>query len=816
MLLGMGWMAAVCGQAEPPLSAIAQREVQRREALVREADARLAEAALLLSSGKSDEAAAAYFQLYQSLPDAAMAQAARSQARAGFAVASCHWAEKLMAEARYQEAAQALDRVLAEGVDPRNERARKLRERFKDIDRYPPALTPQHIETVKKAEQLLLLAASAKEIGDYDKAAAAYEDVLRLDSHNTAARRGMEEVERLKTEYGETARDHTRAKMLGLAAREWETPVQMSAADLSAAFGAAQASTGITLGGRDELLRKLRTIVLPKVEFTGTTVEEAVEYLRVRSRDLDPKGRGVDFVVNLPAEMKSKAITLSLEQAPLEELIRYITEMSGVAYRVEDRAVVILSLTERSGQLLTRQYRVPPNFIETQAIGGPAGGAPADPFAQAPAANAAGLKIRRMGAKEFLESRGVTFKDGASAAFNPYNNILFVRNTPDNIAIVDMLVEQAMGQSPKQVVVSVKMIEVDEKQMNELSFDTALGPANIPGTDRIFAQGAGVPSGASGSPNLLSSSLRGSDNLLANTGIDGLLVGANNIAEAGAGTPAAFRLIGVFSDPAFSVSMKGYNQTKGTNILAAPSVVTKSGQKASINIIREFPYPTEFEPPEIPQQFTGAQVGGTITTFLIGPGGTQITNFAAGITGGVPPITPTTPTAFTTKNVGTVLDVEPVISEDGRSVEVSIAISDTLFEGFVDYGSDITNIGNTGGQVTIDYVNNTFSNTDRQVSYVVDNPILQPVFKVNNLSTGVTVWDGSTIVLGGTLGHKVSDINDKVPFLGDIPLIGRLWQSKARLDEKKNVVFFVHVKVIDPSGQRINQAAAPAAETAAR
>ena len=98
-----------------------------------------------------------------------------------------------------------------------------------------------------------------------------------------------------------------------------------------------------------------------------------------------------------------------------------------------------------------------------------------------------------------------------------------------------------------------------------------------------------------------------------------------------------------------------------------------------------------------------------------------------------------------------------------------------------------------------------FNNTS--VQYVVDNPILQPVFRTNKLSTGVLVWDGSTVVLGGVLSEKRTQIDDKVPILGDLPIVGKLWQNKVTQVEKKNVLFFVTVKVIDAAGQPIRPVA---------
>ena len=66
-------------------------------------------------------------------------------------------------------------------------------------------------------------------------------------------------------------------------------------------------------------------------------------------------------------------------------------------------------------------------------------------------------------------------------------------------------------------------------------------------------------------------------------------------------------------------------------------------------------------------------------------------------------------------------------------------------------------------------------------------------------------------MLGGVITEKRHDIKDKVPVLGDIPLVGHAFQSKATSSEKKAVLFFVSVKVIDPAGVRLNQATSTAA-----
>ena len=74
--------------------------------------------------------------------------------------------------------------------------------------------------------------------------------------------------------------------------------------------------------------------------------------------------------------------------------------------------------------------------------------------------------------------------------------------------------------------------------------------------------------------------------------------------------PGLVSLAGVFTDPQFQLVIRALNQKKGVDLLSAPRVTTKSGQKAIIEVVREFRYPTEFQPPQIPSQVGGGNGGG--------------------------------------------------------------------------------------------------------------------------------------------------------------------------------------------------------------
>jgi general secretion pathway protein D len=77
------------------------------------------------------------------------------------------------------------------------------------------------------------------------------------------------------------------------------------------------------------------------------------------------------------------------------------------------------------------------------------------------------------------------------------------------------------------------------------------------------------------------------------------------------------------------------------------------------------------------------------------------------------------------------------------------------------------------------------------VNVITPNVINQPIFSTRKVTTSVSVFDGQTVVLGGLMREDVQKVEDKVPLLGDIPLIGRLFRSSIDQHLKRNLVIFV-------------------------
>ena len=84
-------------------------------------------------------------------------------------------------------------------------------------------------------------------------------------------------------------------------------------------------------------------------------------------------------------------------------------------------------------------------------------------------------------------------------------------------------------------------------------------------------------------------------------------------------------------------------------------------------------------------------------------------------------------------------------------------------------------------------------------------PMEQPFFKERSINTHVTLYNGSTIVMGGLITEERKSMEDKIPFLGDIPFVGRLFRSRSEWSNKRNLLIFVSARLVDPNGRQIIQ-----------
>ncbi len=788
-IAGEGGLGASAGG----VPGIAEREIARRAARIEDARQAMEKGDELFAKGEYEAALAQYRaakDTLDQLPNAPFIQDWRDLANLKFADCAVVVAREKAKIGDYASARKLLEE--AQLAVPGHKGAIAFGRNLDDPDRWPPSLTPQHVENVAKVEKGLLQANSSMELGLYDNALNEYEDVLRIDPYNNAARRGMEQVEQKRAQYFETARDHQRSRMLNMVNEAWEykPPVRGLALD------------PVMTGGTEPtvyLTRKMQELIFPQVQFAGASIEEAVEFLRVKSRDIDvtetdPAKKGVNIILKAGDTPITASISLDLKDVPMVEALRYVTELAGMKYKVEPFAVLIVPVSDISDQQYTRIYKVPPDFL---SMGGSDAAAPApasaDPFAANAGGAAASGLIQRKSALDILKAQGIPFPEGASAVFNQVTSQLIVKNTQPNLDLVEAFVDSIRGQGPKQIYITSKFVEVSQKNTDELGFDWLLGAW---GGDVVASGGtdgnSGLDSGAMSYPATfnplttvhpvtgailtqaapVSRGLRTGAKAITGNAIDATIANGIGGQQGASEAPGVFSVAGVLTDPQFGVVIRALAQRKGVDLMSAPSVTTKGGQLATIEVIREFIYPTEFDPPQVP---TNVGALGTNTNIPI-PGVNQAVSSI--------PVTPTTPTAFEMRPVGVRMEVDPTVGADGYTIDLNLLPEVTEFDGFINYGSPIL----SGGQV------------------LTENIINQPVFSTRKVTTAVTVWDGQTVVLGGLIREDVQDVEDKIPLLGDLPFVGRMFKSTAEDHFKRNLMIFVTAKLIDPAGQPINPA----------
>ena len=152
------------------------------------------------------------------------------------------------------------------------------------------------------------------------------------------------------------------------------------------------------------------------------------------------------------------------------------------------------------------------------------------------------------------------------------------------------------------------------------------------------------------------------------------------------------------------------------------------------------------------------------------------------VTAGPSAITPVTQAIET----GPILDVVPYVLADGYTVNLTLIPSLTEFANYQTPPAVASVTGSVGGL------------------NVVQLPTVLPAFTVRQVITTVNVWDNQTVIIGGLISSQVTSTKDKVPFLGDIPFVGRAFQSQSKVSAKKNLMIFVTATIVDPAGNRVH------------
>ncbi|MGD0615919.1 MAG: hypothetical protein ABSA69_10815, partial [Verrucomicrobiota bacterium] len=373
----------------------------------------------------------------------------------------------------------------------------------------------------------------------------------------------------------------------------------------------------------------------------------------------------------------------------------------------------------------------------------------------------------------FFRTVGVDLspQNGKNVFFNDREGTLLVRATQQELDLVEAAI-QTLNIAPPEVNIKVKFVEVTQNDSKALGFDWYLGNFLMSG-GAIAAQGGTAPTYTGQSTlanpegtfpgsvaNGTSIAPSGSDQLLTS----GLRNGNGTVIPA---APAIATLSGILTDPQFRVVLHALEQRDGADLLNEGQVTTLSGRQAQVQVVDLQTIVTGTSANSSTGGGTSASVGAGTT---VNPGALFIT-----------PTTIPVP-------LGPTLDVIPYVSADGYTIQMTLIPTVVDFIGYDPPGAFVVQAQAIGGSIGL--------------PLTAQLPL--PHFRVREVTTSAIVWDGQTIVLGGLISENIARLKDKVPVLGDLPIVGRLFRSESSVSQKKNLVIFVTPSIIDPAGNRVH------------
>ena len=566
----------------------------------------------------------------------------------------------------------------------------------------------------------------------------------------------------------------TRESMLNSVDNSWDQPKVFEIEDISKSEQVVVPS----------LVRKIENIVLPKINFTGMALTRVIETLSELSLEYDQEGEGVNIVPLFNSAEFNPQVNITLRNLSLDKILLYVTQQVNFTYEVGVDAITIQPSDSIGGSSTTITEFFPisrATVIRLTGFRDSSGPSNLDdPFAEAAVSSGPSQDQEKEALQKFFQNAGVNFDGVAGAGLAFDGEQLIVTQTPRNLDRLRTILTNYS--EVKQVEIETKFLEVTQNDLDELGFhwgvsmrDTKTGDWRIGSNLRKLNDfGGQSESGrarisAFPDPEL---NLQGEDaepqELFKK---DPVYVSPPIVAQSlGFGTPSAFFIdstveddenrSGFFSgDLDIDLQIQALARKSGSDLMSAPKVTVLSGKRANIVVAQELRYPQSYG--DIESDVSGGQGGSSVA------------------------ITAGTPDEFTTRNIGVEMSVTPNVEND-NTISLILEPRVTEFEGFVEYG---------GPSIAV--------TTD--TTAIVPAGFFQPVFSTREITTEVTIYDGATVVMGGLTRDEVRSVNDKVPLLGDIPGLGRLFRSEGETRQKKNLLIFVTANLVSPGGSLSNQ-----------
>lgn len=604
----------------------------------------------------------------------------------------------------------------------------------------------QVYQMIKQAEEKVVY-------GQYEEAKSILKQAIKLESEDPRPRRMLRDVIAKQNKLIKSDQELERSQIMLEVLRKISPEAAEDTEEVGSESTDAPGETA-----RKAMWAKLMNKI-PAVSLDNNTVSEAVQFLIEEG----------NIPIVLDAAGVSDKISLDAEGPTILTVIEYICDTANLNYIVTGSAVII---SKGEGQMETRIWTVSPGVvskaseIETDDSSSDAFGGIFDTDTGSDedfsAMETEPELVRAL--KDYIGAE----VEGSSIFLEPVSGTLVARNTVKNLELIDSYLKN-LDESGDQVQVEIqaRFVEISDQDLNEISFGMKLkspwkvisahnkngnavvaNPTDFTGALRRYSKG--------------SRSSRYADRLSSVMSMVGVgAIGKNQIND---------EVLGFFTnaltDPEVGLIFNAIDNKTNADVLSAPSVTTVSGQpRVTIKQITEVMYPEDYTVYKPAIIYSNAQ-----SFSLLNPSSTPDVSAMPGYA---------TVESTLKEDVGIELQVSPIVADDKRTVSMDITCKTS---------SEIE------PRVVSVYVGNSALNVDP-----IELDI--PRFKFSEVKTQVVVADGETVVLGGMVTETLRKYKDKVPFLGDLPLIGRFFRAEGSYNEKKHLLIFVKTNIITPTGE---------------
>ncbi len=663
----------------------------------------------------------------------------------------------------------------------------------KTPDAYDPYnLNPNLKRDESETETLLAQASSLYLYGDYEGALRVYDNVLLYDANNTQAKAMKLRINEVLANSAAYNREVTRSMMLNHTTESW---------GLGRTY-TVEAKTQTKDPNQDPLKLKMDRLLIT-VSLRNADLQSAIDTLNELAKSYDPTGRGLDIVIaeGVQGLQDLPPINLSIQSQPLSKVLELILRRANYSYDIRDGIVEVhpavgnTNLLEVEIPSTNAIEKMKKSVMRTTATAATAD-AGNDPWGGGAAAATQEIDDTDV-PKLYFQKRGIKF--GPEDTITCDENVFtVVHSDPKTIEKIRRTIQKLDEDSIKQVNIEAKFIEVSDTALHEATANWRLAKNGVvragtynrgahethavdAGTKKIQIGNApqyiyddeGNPIGQQDAkmewqtfdspvPTIRGSLDYGPQGISNPAGADGVFSSA---------VPSFLGKVGTLDDYDVYLLLNLLDNKSGADIMAAPSLTVETEQPAEIEIAQLINFPSSYDDPQMEVSSSGSNNNNNNNW---SSGGGTVT-----IAPAVPQFDRTTSEEF--EKVGIILNVTPTVNAD-NSIKLTIDDLKIMeFEGFMDYGGTaVSMVGST----------------------IVTTPMTyyQPVFNVRRVKTSVTIADGATMVIGGLMREEIRTVDDKVPILGDLPLIGSAFRGTSKAVQKKNLLVFITGNLISRGG----------------